>query len=162
MVHISERHATRASTRGAIANQATIPVIFMGGWTGYGVRQASAVVPASALQFQRTFETEADVLAVKMMWLADFDPSALVRYIGRVQESSPGTTSRVFSPLPTREERVSRMETEIQKLPERTYAAPDPNEFETIQAEVRRAPIAERPQLKNDADAERPTLRRQN
>jgi predicted Zn-dependent protease len=168
MIHVSERHATRSATREAIANDATIPLMFTGGWTGYGVKQASSVlVPPGFSKFQRGFETEADVLAIKITWMADFDPSALVRYVGRVGESSPGTTSRVFSPLPTPAERVSRMETEIQMLTPQAYLTPDPAVFESIQAEVRRLiPIAERPQppqLKKVADdTERPTLKRQN
>src|SRR5258707_6777372 len=32
MAHVAERHATRQSTRGQVANGASIPLIFMGGW----------------------------------------------------------------------------------------------------------------------------------
>src|SRR5579883_2129824 len=33
IAHIAARHGTRQATRGQIANLATIPLIFMGGWT---------------------------------------------------------------------------------------------------------------------------------
>ena len=43
IAHVAARHGTRQATRGEIAQLATIPLIFMGGWTGYG----SARRPAS-------------------------------------------------------------------------------------------------------------------
>ncbi|HEV8147742.1 MAG TPA: M48 family metalloprotease, partial [Bryobacteraceae bacterium] len=36
MAHIAARHGTRQATRIQVANQGTIPLIYMGGWTGYG------------------------------------------------------------------------------------------------------------------------------
>src|SRR5690348_17317918 len=54
IAHVAARHGTRQATRGEIANLATIPLIFMGGWTGYGVRQAASIfVPVGFLKFSR-------------------------------------------------------------------------------------------------------------
>ena len=36
IAHIAARHVTRQLTRDQIAQMATIPLIFMGGWAGYG------------------------------------------------------------------------------------------------------------------------------
>ena len=36
IAHIAARHGTRQATRGQVVNLASIPLIFMGGWTGYG------------------------------------------------------------------------------------------------------------------------------
>ena len=44
IAHVAARHGTRQATRGEIAQLATIPLIFMGGWTGYGIRQAASVL----------------------------------------------------------------------------------------------------------------------
>src|SRR5581483_2547670 len=41
IAHVAARHGTRQATKGEIANIATIPLIFMGGWAGYGIRQAA-------------------------------------------------------------------------------------------------------------------------
>src|ERR1700758_916588 len=66
IAHVAARHGTRQATRGEIAQLATIPLIFMGGWTGFGVRQASGLlVPMSFLKFSRNFEAEADYLGVQ-------------------------------------------------------------------------------------------------
>ena len=43
IAHVAARHGTRQATRGQIAQLATIPLIFMGGWTGYAIRQAASV-----------------------------------------------------------------------------------------------------------------------
>src|SRR4051794_27936630 len=37
IAHIAARHGTRQASRGQIINMASIPLIFMGGWTGYGI-----------------------------------------------------------------------------------------------------------------------------
>ncbi len=149
MSHAYKRDATREATRAGIASEASIPLIFMGGWRGYGVDQGSSVIlPVAFLKFQRQFETDADAFAVTITSRAGYDPSALVRYIGRVSATEPGTTAKVFANLPIPAERVASMQTAIQALPQRTYSTPDPDEFARIQAEVRRLmPVAEKPQL---------------
>src|SRR5437899_9146946 len=60
IAHVAARHGTREATRGQVANLATIPLIFMGGWTGYGIRQAASVlIPVGYLTFSREFESQA-------------------------------------------------------------------------------------------------------
>src|SRR5205807_10511623 len=39
IAHVAARHGTKQATKGQIINYATIPLIFMGGWTGYAIRQ---------------------------------------------------------------------------------------------------------------------------
>ena len=41
IAHVAARHGTRQATRGELAQIMTIPLIFMGGWTGYAIRQGS-------------------------------------------------------------------------------------------------------------------------
>src|SRR5580693_2518358 len=42
--HVAARHGTRQATRGEIAQIATIPLIFMGGWGGYAIRQGMGLL----------------------------------------------------------------------------------------------------------------------
>ncbi len=88
------------------------------------------------------FEFEADPLAIQMTRDAGYDPAGLVRYLDR-PPSKPGTDSSLFTP-PPRAARVAAMESAIRGLPERTFEAPDPEEFARVQAEVRGvAPVDE-------------------
>jgi len=164
MVHISERHSTRLATRAELAGQSAIPLVFMGGWAGYGVRQANtAVVPQAMLTFQRAQETQADTLAITITSKAGFDPLALVRYIGREQAAAPGAVGTVFAVLPPTEMRVSAMQSAIQALPQQAYTSLDSDEFGRIQTEVRRVmPLAERPELKRVplVNDQKPSLKR--
>ncbi len=87
MIHVAARHGTRQATRGEIANLATIPLIFMGGWAG---DPNGTLVPVGFRRFQRANEIEADRVAVPTMAAAGYDPGALLRYISRVQADSVG------------------------------------------------------------------------
>src|SRR3954462_4520142 len=43
IAHVAARHGTKQATKGQIINYATIPLIFMGGWAGYAIRQAASI-----------------------------------------------------------------------------------------------------------------------
>ena len=84
MSHIAARHGTRGATQGMVSDMGTIPLIFYGGWTGYGAQQArGVVVPVAFAKLRDTFEREADTVALNLLSAAGYDPSALVRYFAR-------------------------------------------------------------------------------
>ena len=151
IAHIAARHFTRQATRGQLTNMSTVPLIYMGGWTGQAMNQNQSLsIPLGLLRYHRENELEADRLAADAMAGAGFDPAALARYIGRVQPAE-GARPWMFSPLPTREQRVGSLEDAVRALPARTYAAGEA--FQRVREEVRRlmpAPASTRP----------PTLRR--
>jgi predicted Zn-dependent protease len=136
MAHIAARHFTRQATRGQLANMSTAPLIYMGGWAGQATHQnQSAAIPLGLLRFHRENELQADRLAADAMAGAGFDPAALARYIGRVQPEE-GARPWVFSPLPTREQRVGSLEDAVRALPAQAYAVGDA--FQVVKEEVRR------------------------
>jgi beta-barrel assembly-enhancing protease len=131
IAHVAARHGTRLATRGELAKQAAIPLIYMGAWNG----NVDALIPIGFLSVQRTYELEADRLAVRMMAGAGYDPGALVRYIVRVQPANTDV-QKVFSALPSVSERTAGMEQAIRQLPAGTYSSGDG--IQPIQEEVRR------------------------
>lgn len=120
IAHVAARHGTRQATRGQIANLATIPLIFMGGWTGYGIRQAASIaIPLGFLSFSRGFESEADMLGLEYMYKAGYDPTAFVDFFEKIQsleKKKPGTMSKVFSTHPLTDDRIKAAQKNIEEL----------------------------------------------
>ncbi len=136
MEHIAQRHGTRQATQGVIRKDASIPLFFLGGWVG-GCSDP-LMIPLNFMELQRTAELEADFLAVQAVARAGFDPTALVRYIQRVQVRPGGPESTLPSPLPDLDQRLAKMSSAIEKLPPVNHAATTSSEFMAAQQEVRR------------------------
>jgi predicted Zn-dependent protease len=120
IAHVAARHGTRQATRGEIANLATIPLIFMGGWAGFGARQAAQVlVPVGFLSFSRGFESEADMLGLEYMYKAGYDPTAFVDFFEKIEtleKRKPGTVAKIFSSHPMTDDRIRAAQKNIQEL----------------------------------------------
>ena len=120
IAHVAARHGTRQATRGTIINYASIPLIFMGGWTGYAIRQgAGLAIPLGFLNFSRGFEREADFLGLQYLYKAGYDPTAFVDFFEKIQtleKKKPGSISKVFSTHPMTDERIKQSQKEIQEV----------------------------------------------
>src|SRR5712692_2845199 len=120
IAHVAARHGTRQATRGQVAQLATIPLIFMGGWGGYGARQAASVlIPVGFLTFSRAFESEADLLGLQYMYKTGYDPVAFVDFFEKIQsleKKKPGTMAKIFSTHPLTDDRISTAQKNIQEL----------------------------------------------
>lgn len=162
IAHIAARHGTRQATRGTIANLATIPLIFMGGWTGYGIRQgASILVPLGFLTFSRGFESEADMLGLEYLYKAGYDPTAFVDFFEKLQsdeKKKPGTMAKVFSTHPLTDDRIKNSQKNIQEIlkakPEYVVTTSEFNEVKgRLSAMLNRRRV-------DDKDTGKPQLRR--
>jgi predicted Zn-dependent protease len=162
IAHIAARHGTRQATRGQLVNLASIPLIFMGGWTGYGIRQASSVlVPLGFLSFSRGFESEADMLGLQYLYKAGYDPTAFVDFFEKIQsdeKKKPGTMAKVFSSHPLTDDRIKNSQKNIQEIlaakPEYVVTT---SEFSDVKARL--VSMHNRRKV-DDKDANRPKLRR--
>ena len=149
IAHIAARHGTRQATRGQMMNLASIPLIFMGGWTGYGIRQATSIlVPMGFLKFSRSFEQEADLLGLQYLYKAGYDPTAFVDFFEKIQsmeKKKPGTMAKVFSSHPMTDDRIKDSQKNIQEILE---AKPEyvvtTSEFNDVKARLARCRIAAR------------------
>jgi predicted Zn-dependent protease len=134
MAHAAERHHTGVATRGQVANLSSIPLIFMGGWSGYHSGDP-VLVPIGYRSFMRDFELAADRLAVSAMSRAGYDPINLINYVSRVQPARATQFERMHPLLPL-ETRLSNLRNAIDQLPRQSY--PTGAEFSLVQGEVRR------------------------
>jgi predicted Zn-dependent protease len=162
IAHIAARHGTRQASRAQLVNLATIPLIFMGGWTGYGIRQgASVLVPLGFLQFSRNFESEADLLGLQYLYKAGYDPTAFVDFFEKIQsdeKKKPGTMAKVFSSHPLTDDRIKNAQKNIQEILE---AKPEyvvsTSEFNDVKARL--AAMHNRRKL-DPKDPNRPSLKK--
>ena len=162
IAHVAARHGTRQATRGEIAQLATIPLIFMGGWTGYGIQQAASVaIPIGFLSFSRGFESEADLLGLEYMYKSGYDPEAFVDFFEKIQsleKKKPGTMAKVFSTHPMTDDRIKVAQKNIQEyLKERPEYVVTTSEFNDVKTRL----MAMHNKRKVDTqDMNRPTLRK--
>jgi predicted Zn-dependent protease len=119
--HAAARHATRQATRGQVARFASIPLsILIPGWGGFAARQtANAATPVVSFHFSRAFETEADLLGVRYLAEAGYDPNASIDMFERIESTErrkPGAVSKLFLSHPPTSDRIVRTQAEIGKL----------------------------------------------
>ncbi len=162
IAHVAARHGTRQATRGQLANYASIPLIFMGGWAGYAIYQgASVAVPLGFLKFSRGFEKEADMLGLQYMYKAGYDPTALIDFFERIEsleKKKPGTFSKVFSTHPMTQDRIRAVQKDISEdLEARPEYVINTSEFVDVKA---RLAMMENRHRVDQTDSNRPTLRR--
>jgi predicted Zn-dependent protease len=162
IAHVAARHGTRQATRGQIAQYATLPLIFAGGWTGYAVYQAaSAAIPLGFLKFSRGFESEADMLGLQYMYKAGYDPTSFVDFFEKVEsleKKKPGSLSKVFSTHPMTEDRIKAAQENIQEnLKVRPEYVLDTSEYHDVKDRLAKLENRRKPATK---DLERPSLRR--
>lgn len=173
IAHVAARHLTCRATQNQLARLGTIPLgIALGGLGGYAARQAAnAVIPTTFLSFSRHDEFEADYLGLQYMWAAGFDPNGAIEIFEKMesmQRSQPGAVSRLFATHPLDADRITRTQTEIDRiLPSKptyvvTSSAYDEMRQRLLKIESRRAPDPNKPQLRRapEDDSARPTLKR--
>jgi predicted Zn-dependent protease len=163
IAHVAARHGTKQATRGEIINYASIPLIFMGGWAGYAVRQAANLaVPLGFLKFSRGMESEADQLGIEYMYKAGYDPTAFVDFFEKIQtleKKKPGTISKVFSTHPMTNDRIQHAQKEIQNVLEsRPEYVLDTSEFHDVHDRL--AKLENRYKRNQKKDDNAPTLKR--
>jgi beta-barrel assembly-enhancing protease len=161
--HVAARHGTRNATKAELVNYGSIPLIFLGGWTGYAIRQGIGLaIPMGFLQFSRANETEADKLGLEYMYKAGYDPTCFVDFFEKIQsleKRKPGAMAKVFSTHPPTDDRIKSAQSIIQAyLKEKPEYVVSTSEFSDVKTRV--LAMHNRRAIDNSKDAGRPTLRR--
>ena len=161
--HVCAHHAVREMTRSNYAQLGTIPLIFIGGWTGYGIYEAASLaVPITFLKFSRDFEAQADFLGVQYMYRAGYDPQAFISFFEKVQaleKRKPGAVAKAFSDHPQTPDRILHTQEEIARiLPAKDEYMVTTSEFDDVKARLAR--IENKRRLTDTKGVTRPSLRR--
>jgi predicted Zn-dependent protease len=163
--HVCAHHAMREMTRMNYAQIASIaPMIFIGGWTGYGIYEAeSLAIPMTFLEFSREFEAQADYLGIQYMYRAGYDPEAMISFFEKIedlQKHKPGAVARAFADHPQTPDRIQHSQEEIARiLPPRAEYLEDTSEFDQVKARLARI---ENKRRLHDNRVGKPSLRRVN
>jgi predicted Zn-dependent protease len=163
IAHVAACHIARQNTRGNLANLASIPLIFVGGWAGYGIYEAAGIgLPITFMKFNRSFESEADYLGLQYMYKTGYDPQAYVNFFEKIQaqeKKKPGTLAKVFSDHPPTPDRIEKSQQEIATiLPARAQYMVSTSEFDEVKARL--AALENRRKMVDDKEAGKPSLRR--
>jgi predicted Zn-dependent protease len=161
--HVCAHHAAREMTRANYAQIGTIPLIMIGGWTGYGIYEAASIaIPVTFLEFSREFEAQADYLGIQYMYRAGYDPQAFITFFEKIQDlekHKPGAVAKVFSDHPQTPDRIEHSQEEIAKiLPPRDEYIVTTSEFDDVK--VRLARIENKRKLSDNKNGQKPTLRK--
>ena len=161
--HVCAHHAARQMTRANYAQLGTIPLIFIGGWTGYGIYEAASIgIPITFLHFSREFEAQADYLGIQYMYRAGYDPQAFVSFFEKIQaleKRKPGLVSKAFSDHPQTPDRIEHSQEEISHiLPAKDEYTVTTSEFDDVKARLAR--IENKRRLTDTKDGKKPSLRK--
>jgi beta-barrel assembly-enhancing protease len=161
--HVCAHHAAREMTRANYAQIGTIPLIFIGGWAGYGIYEAANLaIPMTFLEFSREFEAQADYLGLQYMYRAGYDPQAFVTFFEKIEDlekHKPGAVARAFSNHPQTPDRITHSQEEIAKiLPPRDEYLVTTSEFDEVRTRLAR--IENKRKLNDGKNGQKPTLRR--
>jgi hypothetical protein len=163
IAHVAAHHAARELTRSNYAQMSMVPLIFIGGWTAYGIYEAAQIgIPLTFLQFSRDFEAQADYLGVQYMYRAGYDPQAFVTFFEKIQnleKRKPGAVSRAFANHPQTPDRIQASQEEIAHiLPPKPEYLVTTSEFDDVKARLAR--IENKRRLNDPKGNNKPTLRR--
>jgi len=161
IAHVTARHGAKQMSKGELLNIATIPLIFLGGPAGFGIRQASGfLIPVTFLSFSRANEAEADYLGLQYMYKTGYDPTAAVSFFEKLQAketAKPGSMSKLFASHPPTGERIEMEKKNIELvLPDRDQYVVTTSEFNRVKARLALLENTRKPA----EDENKPSLRR--
>lgn len=166
--HVAARHGVEQASKGQLVNWGTLPLIFLGGWGGFGARQAAGLaIPMGFLKFSRNAEYEADMLGAQYMWASGYDPHAMATFFEKLQsreKKKPGKVAQIFSTHPMAGDRIDKVNSLIARFPERGEYTIDTSDFTQVKnrliAVTNARATGGRAGVASEADSKRPTLKR--
>jgi predicted Zn-dependent protease len=169
IAHVAARHGVEQASKGQLVNWGSLPLIFLGGWGGFAIRQAAGLaIPLGFLKFSRGAEEEADMFAAQYLWAAGYDPHSYVTFFEKLQakeKKKPGTLGKIFSTHPVVGDRIDKVNALLARFPDRSEYTINTSEFNQVKGRLismtnARASVSGRAGASAEADNKRPTLKR--
>jgi predicted Zn-dependent protease len=130
---------------GNIGNYGSIPLIFMGGWHGYGYQPESAkfLLPVGLLKAHRAAVLANDEYGLQCLSQAGYDPEAFVQNLQRLQAAEPAAASTLaaaqFATHPLAGDRIAKAQAAIAEMPPRSEYRMSTSSFDEVKAWVERS-----------------------
>lgn len=164
IAHVAARHGVEQLTKGELVNLGTIPLIFLGGWGGYGARQAAGLlIPLSFLKFSRNAESEADILGAQYAWATGYDPNELITFFEKLEakeKKKPGAVSKLFGTHPPTQDRLTAVRDLISRFPEKEEAVISSSDFSKVRDRIMSITNTRKIEAREEKGPKRPTLRK--
>jgi predicted Zn-dependent protease len=125
IAHVALRHGTNQASKAYIAQTGLnfITGIF-GGESQSRIAQVMGMIGGFGLntlflKYNRSAESEADLLGVRMMRSAGYNPYGLIQFLQTIQRHSGGRSVEFLSSHPNPENRIAQLERELGFVPRR-------------------------------------------
>jgi predicted Zn-dependent protease len=168
IAHVAARHYTHHETLAQIIDAAGIPLVFIGGWSGFAIRQGMEVAGPLALRKQsRMSEGQADQLGLQYLYQTGYDPTAFIDFferIARAMHNPSGLLAKLLETHPGLQSRIKAVQKQLQNdfVPRSRYLI-QTSEFETMKqrlVDIEKGASVPWPHRRSDNFDAPPVLRR--
>jgi predicted Zn-dependent protease len=138
IAHVAARHYTHQASLEQIVSVASIPLLFIGGWSGFVIQHGVEI--ATPLAFKKTSrmaEAQADRLGLQYLYQTGYDPTAFIDFFERIaqgKDSHTGLFAKLLESHPGLQSRIRAVQKQLQNnfepLPRYTIQT---SEFEAVQ-----------------------------
>ena len=135
--HVAARHAMENQTKGMLANIGLLAgSIFLGGLGGMLINQGAQFgALLGFMKFNRSAESEADMLGVQYLWAAGYDPNAMSTMFEKLaakNKRKPGTFSKLFESHPQSVDRMEATRQLVARFPDKEEYVLSTSEFQRV------------------------------
>ncbi|MCA1633148.1 MAG: M48 family metallopeptidase [Acidobacteria bacterium] len=143
IAHVAARHAMENQAKGMLAEIGMLAgSIFLGGLGGMLINQAAQFgALLGFMKFNRSAESEADMLGVQYLYAAGYDPNAMSTMFEKLSaknKKKPGTISKLFSSHPQSIDRMEATRVLVARFPEKDEYVLSTSEFQRVKARLLR------------------------
>lgn len=137
IAHVAARHAMENQAKGMLAEIGLLAgSIFLGGLGGMLINQGAQFgALLGFMKFNRSAESEADVLGVQYMWAAGYDPNAMSTMFEKLaakNKKKPGTFSKLFETHPQSVDRMNATRDLVARFPDKEEYVLSTSEFQRV------------------------------